>query len=435
MRFGHNELAPTDKEVAYLVGVVSEREDIFQVREELDELAELTRTAGAEVSECLVVHRKGGIDPDFYVGKGKCQEIIQAMEHLGCNLLVTNDELTPRQHKNLENTLEVKVLDRTDVILDIFAKHAVTTEGRLQVEAAQLHHLLPRLRNRRDLSRLGGGIGTRGPGEQKLEMDRRVIRKRIQMLERRIDEIGRRRAVLRERRKSQSIPNVALVGYTNAGKSSLLNALTEAGVLVEDKLFATLDPTTRAYKLPSGKVISITDTVGFIRKVPADIVAAFRATIEDIVESDVICQVCDITSPSLEQKVDAVDEILADIGIGPKPQILIFNKVDLVGPQIIMSKLQHLKNDVRPKILVSALKHIGLDKLAAAIQEMISINLAPFELTIPYIYEKEYFVVRHLLVIEKEVFEDAGIFVKGLGPEGVIARLSTIAHQLSYPRG
>ncbi|MFZ5769419.1 MAG: GTPase HflX [Bacillota bacterium] len=296
------------------------------------EMVLLARSAGAGAVHSVVVSIR---EPDAatLVGRGKAQEIEAARREAGADLVVFSHELAPAQARNLEGIIGGRVLDRTQLILDIFAQRARTREGKLQVELAQLNYLLPRLvRARPELDRLGGGIGTRGPGETRLEVDRRRVRERIHQLEREIAEVRRTRTLQRSERKSVPYPLVALVGYTNAGKSTLLNALTGASVLTEDRLFATLDPTTRILVLPSGQRVLISDTVGFIRDLPHHLVAAFRATLEEVVEADVLLHVVDAAHPAREEQVRAVEDVLRELGADRTPRLTVFNKVDLLPP-------------------------------------------------------------------------------------------------------
>src|SRR4051812_16021632 len=312
------------------IGVVDGRED----GDPLSELKELLRTAGvAAVGEATQQRPKP--DPDRYFGRGRLQELKSEIASAGANLVACDDELAPRQERNLEAALGVPVVDRTSVILDIFADHAHSAEGKLQVELAQLEYNMARMRGLwTHLERLGGGIGTRGPGETQIETDRRLARNRIAALRRRLGQLERNRGVMRARREASSLPRVALAGYTNAGKSTLLNALTGSEVEVRDRLFHTLDPTTRTFEL-SGRDYLLTDTVGFTRKLPHQLVEAFKATLEETVLADLILHVVDASAPEGLRLacMQAVDEVLEEIGAGEKPRLLVFNKVDLLGAE------------------------------------------------------------------------------------------------------
>lgn len=306
----------------------------------LDELAELCDTAGADAAGRLVQNLETA-SPATYLGKGKVEELKALVLASGADGVVCDDELTPAQLRNLEDALEVKVMDRTMVILDIFAAHAVTSEGKIQVELAQLRYRAIRLSGFRDyLSRQGGGIGTRGPGEKKLEVDRRRIHERIGQLKSELREVERHREVTRRQRKKDYALSAAIVGYTNAGKSTLLNTLTGAGVLAENKLFATLDPTTRSLRLPGGQNVLLTDTVGFIRKLPHNLVEAFRSTLEEAKYSDIIIHVADVTNPRVELEMQVVYETLRDLGIGDRPVITVFNKTDRPGAPMVIKDLR-----------------------------------------------------------------------------------------------
>jgi GTP-binding protein HflX len=299
-----------------LVAVAIKRtKDSWSVEDSVGELAQLASTAGAEVVE-KIIQRLLAPSATHYVGKGKLAELIALKDSLNYNLVIFDDELSPLQQRNLEEFLKVKIIDRAALILDIFAKRAKTHEGQLQVDLAQHQYLLPRLAGQwSHLERLGGGIGTRGPGEMQIETDRRLIQRRIHRLKMQIDEIRKHRMLYRQKRRKSGIPVVALVGYTNAGKSTLLNALSHADVFVEDKLFATLDPTTRRLTLPDKSAVLVTDTVGFIRKLPPTIIKAFRATLEELNEADLLVHIVDLTSHNAPEQCQTVEEILADLNL------------------------------------------------------------------------------------------------------------------------
>jgi GTP-binding protein HflX len=318
---------PAVRERAVLVGLgpgLSEAD--------LDELAALASTAGAE-PVARVVQSRTTPDPATFVGRGKLRQIHDAVHMTDADAVIFDDELSPGQLRNLEERLGAKVLDRTALILDIFAMHARSREGKAQVELAQLNYLLPRLRGWGEaMSRLGGGIGTRGPGETKLEVDRQHIRRRIAKLNRDIKDLSRTRRLKRSRREGAGIPQIAIVGYTNAGKSTLMNALTSAQTVVADQLFATLDPTTRRLALPGGRKATVSDTVGFVEKLPHDLVEAFRSTLEELTVTSLVLQVADAATSSLDHQIAAVRQVLADIGAGALPEVLALNKIDLVQP-------------------------------------------------------------------------------------------------------
>jgi len=321
---------PGQREKAVLVGIELAGDDHEQTKYSFEELARLADTAGADVLGQMV-QKRNKPDAATLLGKGKAEEIAVYCQELDANLLIINRELSSAQLRNLEELTGVRVIDRTQLILDIFARRARTSEGKLQVELAQLNYLLPRLSGHGvAMSRLGGGIGTRGPGETKLEVDRRRIRKRIADLNAEIGEVKKHRDLLRRGRREMPIPLVALVGYTNAGKSTILKKLTGAGVLVEDKLFATLDPTTRRVLLPNNEAILLTDTVGFIQNLPHHLVAAFRATLEEVVEADLLLHIVDASHPNAEKQIEAVDKVLGSLGVAEKPFIIVYNKLDLL---------------------------------------------------------------------------------------------------------
>ncbi|MEK7847664.1 MAG: GTPase HflX [Chloroflexota bacterium] len=320
-----------EAERALLIGVkVRGTQDGWGLDESLDELEQLALTAGAEVVGRLSQHLARP-SPRFYIGEGKVKEAVALQGTLGHNLIICDEELSPVQGRNLELSLGLKVIDRTALILDIFARRARTREGQLQVELAQHQYLLPRLAGRwPHLERLGGGIGTRGPGESQLETDRRLIRGRIQRLTKLLEEVRRQRSLHRQQRRRTGVPVVSLVGYTNAGKSTLFNALCRADVFVEDKLFATLDPTTRRLRLPGDMAAFLTDTVGFIQKLPPSIVAAFRATLEELEDASLLLHVVDITHPLAPRHFRTVEETLQGLGLEGKPRVLVLNKIDLL---------------------------------------------------------------------------------------------------------
>jgi len=319
------------QERAFLVAVVAkESTDRWRVEDSLAELAQLAGTAGVEVAGELTqrLHTPSKI---HYLGKGKLEELISLKDNTSYNVVIFDDELSPIQQRNLEEILKVKVIDRSALILDIFGRRAKTREGQLQVELAQHQYLLPRLVGQwSHLERLGGGIGTRGPGERQIETDRRLIRQKIHRLKAQLEEVRKHRALYRQRRKKSGTPVVAIVGYTNAGKSTLLNTLSQADVFVEDKLFATLDPITRRITLPDNHAILITDTVGFIHKLPPTIVSSFRATLEELSEADILLHVVDLTSHNAAEQCQTVEDILADLGLADKPRITALNKIDLL---------------------------------------------------------------------------------------------------------
>ncbi len=401
--------------------------DHEELSSQLDEMTELARTAGAEVvgSE---IQRRNQPDPALYYGTGKVAEWRSLRGDLQFDVVVSNDELSPRQQRNLEKALDTGVLDRTELILDIFAQHARTREGRIQVEVAQLRHMLPRLVGGRDLSRLGGGIGTRGPGEQKLEIDRRRIRTRLRDLDRELAQVRKQRALHRARRARSPQRTVALVGYTNAGKSSLLNALTEGGVTAEDKLFATLDPTTRAMSLPGGGSALLTDTVGFIQKLPTELVAAFRATLEEVVEADLLLHVLDLSHPAAAQQLRTVHEVLDELEALDKPMLLAANKVDVLDAAEVENRLAALDAATYLEVVpVSALRGDGLDRLRQAVADVIAEGMRAVDATVPYAHQELVAAMHRDGVVESERYEEGGVRVRGSAPPALAARIAAAA--------
>lgn len=341
----------------------------------LNELIKLAETAGAEVVSTMIQNKETR-DAKWFIGKGKVEELKAVIDELGANTAIFDQELSGAQVRNLEEALDAKIIDRTQLILDIFAQRAKTSEGIIQVELAQLSYLLPRLSGHgKNLSRLGAGIGTRGPGESKLETDRRHIRSRISDLKRQLEEVVRHRVLHRERRKKAGVIQVALVGYTNAGKSTLLKQLTQADVFIENQLFATLDPTSRSLQLPSGKEVVITDTVGFIQNLPHDLVAAFRATLEEANEADLILHVVDSSSEMREDQMRVVDQILQDLGAAAKPQIILFNKIDACTPE--RQSMLPINSDT---MRINAYNPNDQERIRVAIQEKLMGDIRMFRL-------------------------------------------------------
>lgn len=384
----------------------------------LDELEELAKTAGAVVVGQMIQKREK-IHPGTYIGKGKIQELTEYIEECGATSIMCDDELSPAQLKNLEEALQIKVIDRTIMILDIFAKHATTREGNIQVELAQLKYRATRLVGlRSSLSRLGGGIGTRGPGEKKLEMDRRLIRERISILKKELEGIKKARETARKQRSKNPIPVVAIVGYTNAGKSTLLNTLTDAKVLEEDKLFATLDPTTRNLTLESGQQILLTDTVGFIRKLPHHLIEAFRSTLEEAKYADVILHVVDGSSSSADVHMHTVYETLNMLGAGDKPVITAFNKVDKMP---LEEMIKDCKADVTLKI--SAKHQIGLEELQKQMEEILKEQKVYLERVFSYQDAGKIQPIRKYGQLMEETYREDGIFVRAYLPKEIYYQL------------
>jgi GTP-binding protein HflX len=366
-------------EKVVLIGVWTDG-DFDQTQRSLAELAQLAETAGSQVLDVLV-QRRDRPDPATYIGSGKLQELHQIVMATGADTVICNGELSPSQLSKMEKVVKVKVIDRSWLILDIFAQHARSREGKAQVSLAQMQYMLPRLRGWGDaLSRQSGGIGTRGPGETKLESDRRRIGKSMSKLRREIKEMGVARTTQRAQRRRSNVPSVAIAGYTNAGKSSLLNRLTDAGVLVENALFATLDPTVRQAKTPGGREFTLSDTVGFVRDLPHQLVEAFRSTLEEVGASDLILHVVDGSDPDPEGQLSAVRKVLADIDAQNIPELVVINKADAADPYVINRIKLHEKNS----IAVSALTGEGIDELVAMIEAQLPHPQIDIKATVPY---------------------------------------------------
>lgn len=397
-----------------LVGVSLGKEE--ETRQSLLELAELSSTAGAEVAD-IVIQNREQIHPGTYVGKGKLEEIKEIIADKSIDTVVCDDELSPAQLRNLNDYFDIKVIDRTIMILDIFAMRAVTSEGKIQVELAQLNYNLSRLVGlRNSLSRLGGGIGTRGPGEKKLEMDRRLIRDRISALNHELENVKRSREVSRKKRNESKMPLVAIAGYTNAGKSTLLNRLTGAGILEEDKLFATLDPTTRIYKYENGQQILLTDTVGFINKLPHHLINAFRSTLEEAKYADVILHVVDISNPRAEHQMDVVYDTLKTLGVINKNIITVYNKTDKLKDEIIPGRDKRSDMTVR----VSAKTGAGLERMMDCIIEVLYGGMGYIEKEVRYSDAGKIQMVRTYGQLLYEEYTENGIFIKARVPKDML---------------
>ena len=369
----------TFRERIILVGVTVPPADEEDTERSLDELALLVDTAGAD-EVARVVQRRTTLEPATFIGKGKAEELRELAEELDADTVVFDEELSPAQQFNLEKLLGRSALDRTAVILDIFAQNAHSQEGKAQVELAQLRYRLPRLRGRgSDLSQQGGGIGTRGPGETQLEVDRRRLVRRVHKLEADLRDIGRHRSTQRKSQRRSRLSRVAIVGYTNAGKSTLLNRLTDAGVLVEDRLFATLDATTRRLQLPGGEPVLITDTVGFVRKLPHQLVEAFRSTLDVVVDADLLVHVVDASSPDPREQIDAVRAVLAEIDAASVPELLVFNKAD-VSPD----EAGRLVRAHPGAVAVSARTGEGIDAFLLAVGDRLRAAATVVELAVPF---------------------------------------------------
>ena len=366
------------RERIVLVGVAIPPRNLDDIETSLDELALLIDTAGADEAD-RIVQRRDRPEPATFVGKGKAQDLLASCLAVDADTVVFDNELTPAQQRNLEKIMGRSVIDRTAVILDIFAQHAHTQEGKLQVELALLRYRLPRLRGRGlALSQQAGHIGTRGPGETQLEVDRRRLVRRMTKLEHDLKDLSRNRATQRKARRRSALPSVALVGYTNAGKSTLLNRLTSADVVVEDRLFSTVDPTTRRLHLPGGETVLVSDTVGFVRELPHQLVEAFRSTLDEVVDADLLVHVVDASAPDAREQIAAVRSVLEEIGAADVPELLAFNKAD-IAPD---GKLWVDRNP--GSVLLSAVTGEGVDGLGAAIAERLRAMAKVVELIVPY---------------------------------------------------
>lgn len=366
-----------EPEKAVLIGVgVPKREHQVPLDYSLAELERLAETAGARVIRQFTQQLKS-VTPATLMGRGKVEEIQESLLELHADLVIIDEDLTPAQQRNLESAFKIRVIDRSQLILDIFARRAHSNEGKLQVELAQLEYLMPRLtRQWTHLSRLGGGIGTRGPGETQLEVDRRRIRERIGHLKQRLKTVERTRSLQRKERDEFPFATVALVGYTNAGKSTLMNALTRAGVFVEDKLFATLDPTTRALRLPNGDKVMIVDTVGFINKIPHSLIEAFKSTLEEVTRADLLLHLVDMANPLFEEQIEIIEKVLGEIGAGEIPAVLVPNKIDAVAEVPTAALKQRGAAAVCP---ISALTGAGIDDLLSSVGEILDRSKEPLQ--------------------------------------------------------
>ena len=412
--------APPER--AYLVGLELPR-GRFEVEDSLDELAALFMAAGGEVVG-RTTQRRGSPDPSFWVGKGKVAEIAEEVRRASADLVVCDDELSPRQQRSLEKECKVRVVDRSAVILDIFARHARTKEGRVQVELAQLQYMLPRLRGQwQGLSRLGGGVGTRGPGESLLETDRRSIERRLIDLKARLAEVEKHRSAARRARERDGLFLAALVGYTNAGKSTLMNALSGAEVLVADQPFATLDPTTRRANLPNGTVVLLSDTVGFVNKLPPTLVAAFKATLEEITDADLLVHVVDAAHPNLHERIAVVDETLASLGLAERPRLMVLNQIDrLRGPEGDALR-EALSGEFPRAVLTSARSGDGVESLRTRIGEEAAAQWKTVAVTIPHSAGAVLQRIRERGSLRRADYREEGIDIEAEVPLALAAEL------------
>lgn len=404
------------KEKVILVAVATE--DAVDAEESLDELEELVKTAGAEVAAKVIQNREAP-HPGTYIGKGKIEEVEMLLYGTDATGIVCDDELSPAQISNLETALDAKVMDRTLIILDIFAKRAFTREGKIQVELAQLKYRASKLTGQGTaLSRLGGGIGTRGPGEKKLEMDRRLIRTRISHLKAELRDVVKHREVQRKQRQKTHVPVVCIVGYTNAGKSTLLNYFTDAGVLEEDQLFATLDPTTKSVVLESGQKILMTDTVGFIRKLPHHLVDAFRSTLEEAKYSDLILHVVDASNPQMEKQMEAVYQTLEDLEVNQQTVVTVFNKMDLIPEGAILKDALS-----EASVKISAKSGEGTDILLDVVEQTLQKQKLYLEKLYSYDEAGKIQTIRNYGQLLKEEYREDGIYVEAYIPKEVLGNI------------
>ena len=422
-------LTEIQPERAYLVGaeIKGDRQP-WSLQDSLVELAELARTAGVDVVGETEQHLEA-INPATYIGKGKAEELKLLVQELDLDTVIFDEELSPAQQRNLEEELAIKVLDRTALILDIFAKHASTREGALQVELAQYVYRLPRLtrawthlaqQTGGGAARGGaGGVGLRGPGETQLETDRRLVRQRIAQVKRELENVRSHRQQYRHRRRQQGMPVLSLVGYTNAGKSTLLNTLTHADVLATNMLFATLDPVTRRLALPGGKEVLLTDTVGFIQRLPTQLVAAFRATLEEINEADLILHLVDITHRNVQEQVRTVEGVLADIGAGHKPMLVVLNKIDLLRDS---QYARQVTLQYPNAVAISALYKQGIDGLLLKIESLLAQQMVPVRAQVPYSAGELVVLFRRHGVVAHERADEKGIAIEGQLPPGLLGR-------------
>lgn len=402
-----------------LCGVQLDKDD--DVESSLEELKELARTAGA-VTVGKVIQARDSYHPGTYLGKGKIEEVRELIQKLDATGIICDDELSPAQLRNLEDVLNTKVMDRTMVILDIFAARATTSEGKIQVEMAQLKYRMNRLAGLGvTLSRLGGGIGTRGPGEKKIETDRRLIRDRISRLSKELKDVQCHRDVARKQRNNNSTPVAAIVGYTNAGKSTLLNRLTDANVLSEDKLFATLDPTTRMLNLPNGEKVLLTDTVGFIRKLPHNLIEAFKSTLEEAKYADIIVHVVDSSNPDMDQQMETVYATLEKLEVGDKPIVTLFNKCDKFETTDQMPVSKDMK--AKYTVPVSAKQGTGLSEFMEVLQKIILENRIYVERCFDYQEASKIQLIRQNGQLIKEEYTENGIEVEAYVPKEVYDKL------------
>lgn len=409
------------KERAILVGVeLPAQNHSLPLDFSLEELEKLTETAGATVVRKVTQQLKR-VSPATLIGRGKVEEIQGCLREINADLVILDEDLSPAQQRNLEAAFQTRVIDRSQLILDIFAQRARSNEGKLQVELAQLEYLLPRLtRQWTHLSRLGGGIGTRGPGETQLEVDRRRVRERIGKLKRRLQTVERTRELQRKERNEVPYPMVALVGYTNSGKSTLMNTLTRAGVFVEDKLFATLDPTIRSLRLPTGDTVMVVDTVGFINKIPHSLIEAFKSTLEEVRNADLLLHLIDMTQSLFEEQIRVIESVLKEIGTGETPSILVPNKIDVVGAMPFQALARWKGEGVCP---ISALTGQGIDRLLEIVGQVLDQGKEQIRLSFPSSEGQLLALLRQRGRILEEDYQGDNIAVTALVPVKLAGQL------------
>jgi GTP-binding protein HflX len=408
------------KEKTILVVLDTSRPDAWCADDLMEELSLLARSSQADVVG-KIISKRPSPDAKYFIGKGKVEEVGLMAKELQADLIIFNESLSHAQIANLEKEIPARVIDRTQLILDIFARRAKSNEGKIQVELAQLQYLLPRLTGKgQELSRLGGGIGTRGPGEQKLEVDRRRIKKRISTLKKELKKVNKRRASRREKRKRKGIPVVVLVGYTNSGKSTLLNSLTDTNQLCENRLFSTLDAKVNFYQLANNQKILLSDTVGFLHNLPHQLIESFKATLEEVIEADILIHVLDISSPRAQELRDSVYEVLGELKALEKPIITALNKIDKIENEANLNA--HLKR-YGNSVAISALKEINLDKLGSLIEENLSASRTLIKMLIPHTQMKLIAAIRRQGKVFKEKYGLKGIYIEAEVPTILASRL------------
>jgi len=400
-------------EKAILVTVEEQGKESWDLKDRAVELRNLSESAGVEIAGEVLCRRKV-ISPALFIGKGKAEDIAMAVAETGADVVIFSDDLSPSQQKNLEEGINAKIIDRTQLILDIFSKRARSNEGKVQVELAQLQYLLPRLsRMWVHLSRLGGGIGTRGPGEQQLEVDRRRVRERISKLQRILKDITGQRVLRRSQRSRYSMLNIAFVGYTNSGKSTLFNALTGAQVAARNQLFSTLDPTVRKLVLPNKQIVLLSDTVGFLHDLPHHLIESFKATLEGVTEADILLNVIDASDHRMEKQRDSVYDVLKELDAGDKPVLTVLNKTDRIPDE---NELDRIKRKFRDPVTVSALRKEGLIELTDRMIQFIQGDMEDMEITLPHKYFSLLRTIKEKGLIKQEEYTDKGIHVKARIP-------------------